>query len=100
MGRAAAIDQRLSQTVTVPGGAMSLTLRGKRCFVTERSLPDQDRVTVAILDPSGDVIETPEVFSNDDAGATCGWESFQLAIGDHPGEEIHSSSARCRTRRA
>jgi hypothetical protein len=88
MGRAGPVDQRLSQTVTVPEGATSLTLRGMHCFVTERSLPDQDTVTIAVLDPDGDVLETPEVFANDDAGATCGWEPFQLAIGDHPGEEI------------
>ena len=84
-----ALDQ-LYQSVTVPGNATALRIRGKACFATEENDGNAyDFLTVALLDEAFDPLEYL-TWSNLDAGTTCTWTEFEIgAAGAHAGESLH-----------
>lgn len=83
-------DETLSQVVSVPADASALRLRGFRCWVTtETAAEDFDLVSIEIGDADGNPLETLQDASNQDAGATCAWEGFELAAAEsHAGESL------------
>lgn len=79
----------LSQTVTVPADATALRLSGYRCWVTDEGAGEFDTMTIELRDGAGAPLETLMAITNEDAGATCAWELFEITPSEiHAGEDI------------
>lgn len=83
-------EESLSQTVAVPAEATALTLRAKRCFVTDETGPDPiDTLSIDLETPDGEVLEVLASYSNLDAQDVCDWSPIQLyAASVHAGETV------------
>jgi hypothetical protein len=83
-------EQKLSQEVSVPEGTNSLALTIYTCFVTAEKRGEVfDRVSINLLDSSGNPLEVLAEFDNTMAGETCGWqERTLLADNPHAGQEV------------
>jgi len=88
LGRNAA-NERLLQGVIVPAGTTSLVLRGELCFVTEEGGGPVDTLTIRLLDPANNPLDTFASLSNLDAGAICSWAPFTMALAaPHAGQPV------------
>jgi hypothetical protein len=69
----------LAQTVQVPGEAEDLRVFGHRCWVTTETEPEAfDSLTIELRDGLGEPLEVLEAATNEDAGAVCSWELFEI----------------------
>lgn len=79
----------LSQAATVPADATALRLVGFRCWVTEEGAGEFDLMSINLHDDTGAPLETLAAITNEDAAATCAWESFDMPAADpHAGAAI------------
>jgi hypothetical protein len=90
LGRDNNQDDRMKQSVVVPGSAHSLELSGVRCYATGEG-PERAYDTVDIYLQSTDGTTTEKLLENsnqDAVGSECEWLPFSVATGDHAGEHI------------
>lgn len=79
----------LAQTAAVPADATALRMTGFRCWVTEESAGAVDLASIELRDDTGAALESLLAISNEDAGATCAWESFELPVAEaHAGANL------------
>lgn len=78
------VDQKLSQTITLPSSTSKLRFEGQRCFISETPGTASSKVDVNLRDPDGTLLTTLASYSNTLGTSPCFWKEIEWLESDVP----------------